>query len=57
MNFFFTSLLILKKEKYKITQIPMKIYGRSKGNSKMLIKHVIKSIITMFLFYFKLRKI
>ena len=56
-EFFFTSLLILTKEKYKIIQIPMKIYGRSKGNSKMLIKHIIKSTIAMFLFYFKLRKI
>ena len=55
-EFFFTSLVILKNKKYKIIQIPMKILGRSHGNSKMLLKHVFKSILTMFLFYFGLRE-
>ena len=52
-EFFFTSLIALKKKGYKINQIPMMIYGRSHGGSKMLLKHVFKSISTMFLFYFK----
>ena len=55
-EFFFTSLVILKNKKYKIIQIPMKILGRSHGNSKMLLKHVFKSILTMFLFYFDQKK-
>ena len=54
-EFFFTSLVIFKKKGYKIGQIPMIIYGRSHGGSKMLMKHIFKSISTMFLFYFKLK--
>ena len=52
-EFFFTSLILLKKQGCKIDQIPMTISGRSHGSSKMLIKHIFKSIITMFSFYFK----
>ncbi len=54
-EFFFTSLVIFKKKGYKIGQIPMIIYGRSHGGSKMLMKHIFKSIRTMFFFYFKLK--
>ena len=43
-DFFFTSLTILNLKKYKILQFPMIIKARVKGNSKMLFKHVCKSI-------------
>jgi dolichol-phosphate mannosyltransferase len=52
-EFFFTSIVILKKRGYTIKQIPMIIFGRSHGGSKMLMKHIFKSVSTMFLFYFK----
>ena len=54
-DFFFTSIAILNLRKYKITQISMNIKGRVEGNSKMLIKHMIKSILNMFMLFFKIK--
>ena len=54
-DFFFTSIIVLNLKKYKITQIPMKIRGRVEGNSKMLLKHILKSIFNMFLLFIKIR--
>ena len=54
-DFFFTSLAIINLKKYKISQIPMDIRGRVEGNSKMLLKHMIKSIFNMFLLFTKIR--
>ena len=52
-DFFFTSLTILNLNKYKILQLPMVIKGRTAGNSKMQIKHMLKSIYMMFSLFFK----
>ena len=52
-DFFFTSLTILNLKKYKIIQLPMVIKGRTAGNSKMQIKHMIKSIYMMFSLFYK----
>ena len=54
-DFFFTSLTILNLQKYKISQLPMIIKGRTAGNSKMLIKHMCKSIYMMFSLFFKIK--
>tara|TARA_Y100000590_G_C15584834_1_gene963739 strand:+ start:68 stop:796 length:729 start_codon:yes stop_codon:yes gene_type:complete len=54
-DFFFTSLTILNLIKYKISQLPMVIKGRTAGNSKMQIKHMCKSIYMMFSLFFKIR--
>ena len=54
-DFFFTSLAILNLKKYRISQIPMSIKGRVEGNSKMLFKHMIKSVFNMFLLFLKIR--
>lgn len=54
-DFFFTSIIILNLKRYKITQIPMQIRGRVEGNSKMFLKHIIKSIFNMFLLFLKIR--
>ena len=54
-DFFFTSIVILNLKKYRINQIPMIIKGRVEGNSKMLTKHMCKSIINMFLLFFKIK--
>jgi len=53
-DFFFTSLTILNFKKYNILQFPMIIKARVKGNSKMLIKHVCKSIYMMFFLFLKI---
>ena len=52
---FFTSIVILNLKKYRIDQIPMIIKGRVEGNSKMLVKHMFKSIINMFLLFLKIK--
>ena len=52
-DFFFTSLTILSLDKYKISQLPMVIKGRTAGNSKMQIKHMLKSIYMMFSLFYK----
>ncbi len=52
-DFFFTSLAILNFNKYKISQIPMVIKGRTAGDSKMKIKHMVKSVFMMFSLFFK----
>ena len=54
-DFFFTSLNILNLQKYKISQFPMIIKLRVKGNSKMLFSHVCKSIYRMFALFFKIK--
>lgn len=54
-DFFFTSINLLRIDKYKIKQIPMKIYNRSYGGSKMTLKHIIKSIINIFILFFKVK--
>ena len=54
-DFFFTSLTILNLKKYKISQLPMIIKGRTAGNSKMTIKHMCKSIYMMFSLFFKIK--
>ena len=54
-DFFFTSLTILNLQKYKILQLPMVIKGRTAGNSKMQIKHMLKSIYMMFSLFYKIK--
>ena len=54
-DFFFTSIAILNLRDYKISQIPMKIKGRVEGNSKMLFIHMLKSIVNMFILFFKIK--
>ena len=54
-DFFFTSITILNFYKYKISQIPMVITGRTAGNSKMKFKHMIKSIYMMFNLFLKIK--
>ena len=54
-DFFFTSLILLNLKKYKITDISMQIKGREEGSSKMLIKHMVKSVFNMFLLFFKIK--
>jgi dolichol-phosphate mannosyltransferase len=53
-EFFFTSLAILNKKKYKIRQFSMNVYERKFGSSKMNIFHMIKSVVTMFIVYKKI---
>lgn len=53
-DFFFTSLAILKKRKYKIQEFPMVVYGRSHGSSNMRLYHIFKSVTMIFIFYLKL---
>lgn len=53
-DFFFTSLAILNKRKYSIKEFPMVVYGRSHGSSNMELRHIIRSIIMIFIFYLKL---
>ena len=50
-DFFFTSIAILHLRKFSISEIPMKIKGRVEGNSKMLIRHMFKSILNMFILF------
>ena len=54
-DFFFTSLTVLNLKKYKISQLPMVIKGRTAGNSKMEIKHMFKSVYMMFSLYLKIK--
>ena len=54
-DFFFTSIVLLYYRKYKISEIPMTIKGRSEGSSKMYIQHIIKSVLNMFLLFIKLK--
>ena len=54
-DFFYTSIILLSLRKYKIGDMSMQIKGRKSGNSKMLFKHVIKSILNMFLLFIKIR--
>lgn len=54
-DFFYTSLVILNIRNYSITDIPMEIRGRVEGSSKMLFKHVVKSVINMFILFFKIK--
>ena len=54
-DFFYTSLIILNLKKYKITDISMQIKGRVEGNSKMLFKHMVKSIFNMFFLFVKIK--
>tara|TARA_B100001057_G_scaffold40734_1_gene36559 strand:- start:1981 stop:2700 length:720 start_codon:yes stop_codon:yes gene_type:complete len=54
-DFFFTSIAILNLRDYKISQIPMKIKSRVEGNSKMFLIHMLKSIINMFILFFKIK--
>ena len=54
-DFFFTSMAILNLRKYKISQISMRIRGRVDGNSKMLLKHMFKSITNMFVLFIKIK--
>jgi len=54
-DFLFTSLTILNLKKYKILQFPMVIRGRVEGNSKMLYKHMCKSVYMMFNLFFKIK--
>ncbi|MAV64107.1 MAG: glycosyltransferase [Pelagibacteraceae bacterium TMED124] len=53
-DFFFTSINLIYLENYSIKQIPMKIFGRSYGGSKMTPKHICKSILNIFVLYFKI---
>ena len=54
-DFFFTSITILNFYKYKISQIPMVITGRTAGSSKMRFKHMIKSVYMMISLFFKIK--
>ena len=47
-DYFQTSVVRMKKLDFIIKEFPMKIYGRVEGNSKMLLKHVFKSVFNMF---------
>jgi len=53
-DFFYTSINLIYFKKYSIKQFPMKIYGRTYGGSKMNVKHILKSIINIFLLYIKI---
>ena len=53
-DFFFTSLAILNLKKYKISEFPMIIKARVKGNSKFYFKYICKSIYMMFSLFFKI---
>jgi hypothetical protein len=54
-DFFYTSLILLNLKKYKITDISMKIKGREEGSSKMLMRHMVKSVFNMFFLFFKIK--
>jgi len=54
-DFFYTSLVLLNLKKYKIENISMQIKGRIEGDSKMLIKHMLKSVFNMFLLFIKIK--
>jgi dolichol-phosphate mannosyltransferase len=54
-DFFFTSITILNLYKYKISQIPMVIKGRTAGSSKMTLRHMIKSVYMMVNLFFKIK--
>ena len=53
-EFFFTSMAVINKKKYNIYQFPMQIEGRVKGNSKMYLKYIFRSIFFVFYFFMKL---
>jgi len=53
-DFFFTSLAILNKKKYRIKQFSMNVYGRKDGSSKMNIYHIFRSVILIFVVYLKI---
>lgn len=53
-DFFQTSAVLMLRSNFIIKEFPMKIYGRLAGNSKMNLKHILKSILNMFYLFIKL---
>lgn len=53
-SFFFESLYILHKKKFKIKEIPIILPARSSGHSKMNFKEAQKGILYLFYFTFKI---
>ena len=53
-DFFFTSMAILNKKKYRIRQFSMNVYGRTSGNSKMSLFYILRSVVLFFYFYIRI---
>ena len=51
-SFFWKSIYFLN-QKYKINEIPISLPSRELGYSKMKIKHIIYSLLTLLIFFFK----
>ena len=51
-SFFWESMLILS-EKYTVKEIPIKLYARHLGQSKMKINDIFSALFYLFVFYFK----
>jgi dolichol-phosphate mannosyltransferase len=53
-DFFFTSMAILNKKKYRIRQFSMNVYGRNSGNSKMSLFYILRSVVLFFYVYIRI---
>ena len=51
-SYFWKSIYFLN-QKYKINEIPISLPSRELGYSKMKIKHIIYSLLTLLIFFFK----
>jgi dolichol-phosphate mannosyltransferase len=53
-DFFFTSMAILNKKRYRIKEFSMNVYGRGNGYSKMNIFLIIRSVVLFFIVYLRI---
>ena len=52
-SFFWQSIFLLHKKRYKIFEIPIYLPSRSHGSSKMKLKDVVSALFYLLVFYFK----
>ena len=52
-SFFWQSMIILNKKKYRIKEIAINLPARSIGSSKMKFKDIVSALLSIFFFYLK----
>ena len=52
-SFFWQSIFLLHKKRYKIFEIPIYLPPRSYGSSKMKLKDIVSALFYLLVFYFK----
>ena len=52
-SFFWQSIFLLHKKRYKIFEIPIYLPPRSYGSSKMKLKDIVSALFNLLVFYFK----